>query len=536
MLAGKTYTSQDYLTLLKRYWWIVVCTTAVGAFTALLISSTRKDVYQSNMLVQILPQRVPNSYVQSTVTVGTEERMGSLTAQVKSRSQLERLIREFGLYKEELATTPMEDVVGLMQTAIDVNLVRPQSRQAPAEAFTLRFTYGDPDLAARVTSALGNLFIALNARERNDLAKTANTFFESQLVEAKKRLEDQEAKVERFRQQHAGRLPTQSEFNLQAMSATQTSLTSQVESLARDRDRRMTLERTYNDRLNTPLPVSPVAASPTATVDPSGAAVVPLAQQLQTARVRLESLEARLKPEHPDLRRQQRVVSELERRMATEKTEPGTAPDATSAGLTPEAIQRREQLQTLKADIESLDRQIAFKESEVARLRREIADYQGRLEATPGVESEWISLTRDYETLKSSYEELLRKSEASKVSEDLERRQVGEVFKIVDSASVPVRPVGSIRLTINAAGTGLGFAIGAGILVLFFVRDKTFHSEGDVLDVVRLPVLAIVPFVMDKAEERRRKRFRTVVAGAAAATTVASGYVAYAMELWKYVR
>ena len=67
------------------------------------------------MLVQIVPQSIPNSMVQSTVTSRTEDRMSSLKAQVRSRVQLERVITELNLYPEERTRLPMEDVVEKMR-------------------------------------------------------------------------------------------------------------------------------------------------------------------------------------------------------------------------------------------------------------------------------------------------------------------------------------------------------------------------------------------------------------------------------------
>ena len=163
MLPGKKYAVSDYVGLLTRYWWVIAVSAAVGLFLALIVSSKVKDAYQSEMLVQIVPQRVPNSFVQAIVTENTEDRMGSLEAQVKSRSQLERLIREFNLYAPERAEMPLEDVVNKMRLAITIELIRPM-RHLPVDAFYVRFTYINPDLAAKVTSSLGNLFIAQNAR------------------------------------------------------------------------------------------------------------------------------------------------------------------------------------------------------------------------------------------------------------------------------------------------------------------------------------------------------------------------------------
>jgi chromosome segregation ATPase len=149
-------------------------------------------------------------------------------------------------------------------------------------------------------------------------------------------------------------------------------------------------------------------------------------QQLVAARAQLAALLQTKKPDHPDVGRAQRTITELEARVAKEP------PDSENAAVTGDTVneqQRRDRLQQWRAEIESLDRQIKFKENEENNLRKRVSDYQGRIEAVPSTESEWMQLTRDYDTLQTAYKGLLAKSEESKVAADLERRQIGEQFR-----------------------------------------------------------------------------------------------------------
>ena len=123
---------------------------------------------------------------------------------------------------------------------------------------------------------------------------------------------------------------------------------------------------------------------------------------------------------------------------------------------------RHARLQQQRAEIESLDRQIVFKEGEERSLRGIISDYQTRIEAVPGIESEWVGLTRDYDTQQEAYKGLLSKSEQAKLAANLERRQVGEQFRILDRGSRS-RPAGHARAPNDqrgrrAAGLLLGSA------------------------------------------------------------------------------
>ena len=186
----------------------------------------------------------------------------------------------------------------------------------------------------------------------------------------------------------------------------------------------------------------------------------------------------------------------------------------------------------MRAEIESLDRQMTFKESEERRVRTEIAEYQRRIEAVPGLESEWVALTRDYDTQQAAYKDLLTKSTAAQVAANLEQQDIGERFRIVDPAVVPVHPLRAIRAGVNAAGIAIGLLLGIGIAALLEIRDASFRTDSDVLEVLSLPVLASVPRIAT-AEERvshRRRRLAMSVTGVAG--IVVASYLTWTLKLW----
>lgn len=533
MLRGKKLTAGDLFAITQRRWVYVLVPVAICTFAALLVSASVPDMYQSQALIGVVPQRVPDSYVRSTVTLKTEDQIGSISEEIRSRAQLEPIVQELSLYPEERRRLPMQDVMEKMRAAIAVELI--QVRGEPVTAFTVSFTYPDAAIAARVTEKLAGLFVDRNARERGNLAAATSGFLEVQLREAKERLDAQDRKLQGFRERHAGRLPSQQDFNLQAIQSNQAQLQSMVESLARDRDRKLVLEALYKAALAEPAPISGVPVPQRADSDASGATpTLSPRQQLQIARVQLATLQAHYTADHPDVRRQERRVEELERKVAQE---PETASDAQSsaAAVTQEELNRRDRLRQMHADIESADRQIAFKEAEEQRLRKLVAEYQARLEAVPGLESEWVQLTRDYDTQQQSYRDLLSKSEQSKVSLELELRQIGEQFRIIDPARIPVRPVGPMRLQINGIGAGLGLALGLALIALLELRDSSFRTEAEVLDILALPVLALVPQVETESERTRRAHRRWALSSGVALVTVACGYVFWVMRLWRHI-
>ena len=539
MLPGKKLAFADILQMVRRRIWLIVVPPIVALFIGLVYSSTIPNLYQSDMLIAIDPQRVPDAFVRSTVTLETDRRMDALTVQVLSRRTLQGLIEKFDLYPEERKTLPLEDVIAKMREAIAVpqEFPRPRWGQIPQPtAFHVRFTHVDPNIAARVAQEIGGVFVEQNARERGALAGATNRFLETQLAEARQRLEQQEQRLETFRQRHGKELPTQMQSNMQALTNSQLQVQSLVEAAARDRDRKLMLDRLYREAAAEPPPTTPPPAAG-GTAQP---AVAMTAQQaLATARATLANLHLRYKPDHPDVVRTERLIAELEPKAAAEKAAADeaaaqAASNSSQTATTPPVADpaRRESLRQMRAEIETLDRQIAFKESEERRIRTEIAEYQRRVEAVPGLESEWVALTRDYDTQQQGYKDLLTKSTAAQVAANLEEQDIGERFRIVDPAVVPVNPVPSTRGRINAIGFAIGLFLGLGIAALLELKDSSFRSEVEVLEVLSLPVLASVPRVETEATKQRHRRRQMAFSLAGVTGVAVAGYVTWTLKLW----
>jgi polysaccharide chain length determinant protein (PEP-CTERM system associated) len=534
MLPGKTLTPPDILAMARRRIWLIVIPPLVTFFLALVYSARVPNLYESDMLIAIDPQRVPDEFVRSTVTLQTDRRMNALQVQVLSRTTLQQVIDEFNLYEEKRQRLTMEEVITEMREDITVVMENSRARngQFQPTAFHLRFLYDDPEVAAKVTQRLGALFVTRNIEDRGAVAGATNRFLETQLQEARGKLETQEQLLEQFRQQHGHELPTQTQANVQSLSSAQLQAQSLVESVARDRDRKQLLERLHREAENEP-PVAP----PAVPVGGSDALISSSVQvQLATARASLAALEQRYTPDHPDVGRARRQVAELQQRAgdearAAEARGSGSAPQVAVA-LDANEVARRERIRGMAAEIESLDRQIAFKESEERRVRGEIAEYQRRLEAVPRLESTWIRLTRDYDTQQLAYRELLTKSTAAQVAANLEDQDIGERFRIVDPALVPVLPLRSKRLQYNAIGLAVGLLFGLGVAALLEFRDKSFWTEADVLDVLAMPVLATVPYVATTAEKERSRKLQIAASVSAVLCLALAGYVTWNLELW----
>jgi polysaccharide chain length determinant protein (PEP-CTERM system associated) len=546
MLPGRKLTVDSILRALRLRWWLLAAPLGFGILGGLLVSRFLPSLYRSDAVIQVVPQRVPESYVAATVTERVEDRLRALSQQVLSRTQIEKLITDFGLFPEERRKLPMEDVVLRMTSRVQIEpMTTSQSsqRETQSEAFRVSFAYQDPAVAQKVVERLASFFIDTNAKERGSQADQTSAFLEAQLADARTRLETQEKKLKAFRERNSGRLPTQMQTNMQAIQSTQMALQAMVETLARNRDRKMILERMYADAqadaASATAAPAPVAGSPQPATDAAAGvpANAPPQQRLDAAKRALAQMELRLSEKHPDIIRVKRLISDLERQIAEDAAAQPVSPDASvgSRPGTPEEERRRDRLREMRVEIESLDRQMTFNEAAEKRLRSEIGLYQSRLEAVPGVESEYVALTRDYDTLQTTYRELLSKSENSKMAASLEQRQIGEQFRILDPPRVPLKPSSPDRKRINF----MGFAAGLGIGVLFVGlaqhNDPTMRSKADVQGAIELPVLALVPYVATAEDLLQQRRVRVVSWVSVGSYVVVFSALTWFLKLWKFV-
>ena len=159
-----------------------------------------------------------------------------------------------------------------------------------------------------------------------------------------------------------------------------------------------------------------------------------------------------------------------------------------------------------------LDRQMAKKQTDEQHLRDEMKVYQARVEAAPARESEMTEMNRDYETLQELYKSLLAKKEESKIAANLERRQIGEQFKLLDPARIAEKPFSPNRIRLNMIGMAAGLAISLLLVGLLEYRDRTFATDEEVARVLSLPVLAVIPLMRTAAEQKWALRRRICLA------------------------
>ncbi len=397
----------------------------------------------------------------------------------------------------------MEDVVERMRANIQVQIVK-------GDAFRVSYVADTPVIAQKVTERLSSLFIEENLRDREVLAEATNEFLETQLADARRRLVEQEKQLEQYRVQHAGQLPSQLQSNLQGVQNLQMQVQGLVDSTNRDRDRRLVLERMVIELDSRPREASPPPNAADASDGRSPA------EQLEALRQSLAAMEVRLRAQHPDVIRTKRLIRELEEGIAAKANGPA-APAQRAVQRPPARRRQRRRSNRSEPRFRHSICRLPTKSSGAGRSssRSPVTTLASR--RVPARESELASLTRDYETLQKVYTDLLSKREQSKVAANLERRQIGEQFSVLDPARLPEKPFSPNRPLFLLIGLVAGLALGGGLAGWLEYRDTSLRSDADVSATLALPVLARVPVrpSIDQSGRQLRDIARSLTASAA---------------------
>jgi uncharacterized protein involved in exopolysaccharide biosynthesis len=199
---------------------------------------------------------------------------------------------------------------------------------------------------------------------------------------------------------------------------------------------------------------------------------------------KIAALEPRVKKQEEERERRLRELRERQEEATAEST-----PQVPSPLIDPgsEKLVTQYKTQFKEAQLEAK----RLKE-EIGTIKEQIALYQKRIEETPKREQEMVQLNRDYDLLKLYYQSLVDKKYQAQMAENLERKQQGEQFRILDPARIPEKPVKPNRESMLAMGAFFGLAIGLGLAWFRESMDRSFYEVSDLEAYLDLPVLATI--------------------------------------------
>lgn len=484
--------------------WILLSLAAVAIVRQL------PPIYVAEALILVDSQKIPEKFVSATVASDLDNRIAAIRQTLLSGGELKKIIDDFGLYQKERKTHFEEEILELMRGDISITLEPVSGKDKQPGAFRIGYQGSDPGAVTRVANRLTDLYVEQNLKTREGQAEGTAEFLDTQLKEAKKRLDELEAAVSSYKLKHNGELPQQETSLASGLSGLHTRLQANLDAINRAQQTKIIQESALSA-------MEANAAAQMRALDPAGRAAgapVAAAPGAQTSRKtseilqeRLEMLLAEYTDKHPDvinlraaLEAAKRFEEQQQARELTPKPK-STNPPAGVGGdpppvLTAEPVElahTREQIAGLKAQIKVAETELVNRTIEQQRILRDIDRYQSRIEGLPVREQEMAQITRDYEMSKDNYKSLLDKRMAATMALDMERRQQSERFTILDRARTPEKPVKPKKPLLYALGS-LGSLV-LGLLAGFIIelRRDVFLGEWELPD--DTTVLARLPYI-----------------------------------------
>ena len=527
---------QDYVEIFwRRKWWLVI-PLVLGVVAGYVACFFIPPSYQSSTLILVEPQKVPTSYVTPTVPGTVDDRLRTISQQIMSRTNLSKIIKEYSLYKrEDVAPAKRNDLLGRVQDKVKQILVQyglsreeistPLNQDEVSEeiiermrkdialkvigkeAFSVTYNGQNPNTVMRVTNTLALLFIEENLKTRERQAEGTSEFLASQLLEAERELQKQEQKLKEYQQQHRGALPAQLDANLRTLDRFQKDLNAIDDSIksgeltqAEERknaaeERRalqdlMLLQSTAPTSALQPQPLAPKLQAPT---------------KLEALKQELARLRATFNENYPDLVSINKQIEELSK-TAPQQPEPATPSGASAPGTSAELAALPSPAAT-SIPTPAAAKKAAYPARNASTIEREIATLRARRErliaqmqkleeyvnATPANEEKLAELMRDHSISLKNYQSLLEKRLHAKISENLEKKQQSEQFRILDPANFPTESTRPNRPLAVGIGGALGGGLGVGLILLLNYFNPVLGKPEDIYGTFGIPVLVTIP-------------------------------------------
>src|ERR1700726_5001824 len=405
---------------LRRYWWILPLSTVFLGGLGLGAALVLPKRYTSQTMVLVAQPAVGPDYVKAVVTEDLNGRLASMKEQILSRSRLQPIIERFNLFAN--SGLSMDDRIDRTRKNIGIAPIQSEiARTNGLPGFYISFKSSDPRTAQLVCGEIQSLFVSENLNDRAASAAGTTDFLKGQLADAKAKLDEQDAKLRKFQQTYVGKLPGAEASNINMLTTLNTQLDAATQALAR-----MEQDKNYAESMLA------LQIQNQGTQTPEHGGLAPQAQQVELQQLMAQEadLTSRYTDDYPDVLTVKRKIKELRQKIAETPATP-TSTASTPLATSPKATDSLG-VQQLRAQLRAMDQGIAQKKRDQAAVQAQLHLYQERVASSPEVEEEYKAITRDNATAQLSYTDLLKKMQEAKMAVDLEKRQQGEQFRVMD--------------------------------------------------------------------------------------------------------
>ncbi|HIO64607.1 MAG TPA: hypothetical protein EYN37_10315 [Dehalococcoidia bacterium] len=500
----------DVVGMLRRRLKLMAAVAGVIFLVTYWIAMALPNEYASYATILVEPQAVDEGLVSAGVRESDlKERLGIMTAQILSRARLSRLIDEFDLYPEESVRLQRSEIIDIMRAHIVVQPVlsalevkQRQFGEIQFNSFKITFRSKSAQTAAVVAQSIANDFLEANINVRVNVSQQSLDFMQDSIAQLSQRLATVEQEVKEVKDENAGHLPEELDANQQVLQIGVT----QLREVQRALDLAQSDESFWKNQVLT-------AGAMMGVNDQVSPAYRRKVVETQLSMMRAKGFTDR----HPDIVQAVQELALLADRLE-DMDEIGEEEFGSYAEQNAKSEERRSALRAQAA------------ERDIERLTVQVAAARERIAATPAVVARLEALAREHSHLDASFQDFSARRQQASVQADLERKQLGEQFRILESAFAAPRPSSPNRVLILFLGLVLGVGMAGAVGLVLETVDTSIHDSRSLQNATNVPVLASIPAIMLEADlNARRRRFlrEIVAAGVVVAFALLGGALTY---------
>ena len=222
MSENRELTMDDYLAMLRRRLKVILIPTLIAPIAGFMVSYAFTPTYKSTATVLVEGQKVPDNFVQPVITADFTQRVQTLSQEVLSPSRLRPVIQSLALVKPDEEDKLIQQIQQNMQVEPVITSMsaaaagagisgakkkKPSVTDEPVPGFNVNYTDSNAVRAQKICNAMTSLIVDENLRERATIAGSTTDFLSRQVEDAKRAIDEQDAKLAAFKKQYMGQLP-----------------------------------------------------------------------------------------------------------------------------------------------------------------------------------------------------------------------------------------------------------------------------------------------------------------------------------------
>jgi polysaccharide chain length determinant protein (PEP-CTERM system associated) len=486
---------------MKKYWQIIKGRKYLFILVSMIVMSAivwgsffMPKIYKADSTVFIERNIIKSLVKGMVVSPSLANRLKVLTYTMNSRDMLMKVIRSLDLDVQASGPGEIDSMIADFRRNTNISI-------KGRDLFMVSYKGKDPKMVRDYINALISIYVEENTSSKREQTSTASQFLTEQIAHYKKRLEESEDKIAKFRIE-----------NDLYYAADEKTIVEDIKSMTEELARTKMVIKEYDAKMKKiQAQLSGEEPLTLAIVDNEQNENRDLAMRLQNLERSLPVLLTRFTENYPEVIRIKAEIETVKEQIKVQKQADmmGDIFEADEFGsgtsvMNPVFQKLKEDGLKVESDVDSL-------KAKEATLIKRISKLESDLKNMPEDQKILAGLMRERATHRKIYEQLLGRMGQAEVSQQMELEDKGTTFRIVDPAVLPTKPVSPDRIKFILIGIVAGIVSAVGVLLLLEYFDHSFKDVDSLRSTYNLPVFAVIPQIITEQDIEKNKRMDRAV-------------------------